>query len=197
MIQLPVYTLLALLLLRWLQWGHTEQNSVTNKAGSSSASHVWGSSAPLGTPSSESAQRQERMEPTPRLSHQADQSPDYWMNEAGAAMASVLKTLPTKVDSTQFEAEREKFSSLHPWASRPPYPGCNTHCVILWMHSLKRLWLITWQVLRPSPSANLRPPKSAFCSSPGLSPSSIFQGTCFSDSRSNTLQYRHVRLAKL
>lgn len=65
--------------------------------------------------------------PVPRLL-------DEW---AAAAITSTLKSLPTKLDSTQFETEHVKFSSLHPWASRPPYPGCIAHCVILWTHSLK------------------------------------------------------------
>lgn len=67
------------------QFGRVQRSSVTNKAGSSSASQVWpcvwGSSTPLGTLSSDSSQRQEKIEPTPHLIHRADQSPDYWMNE--------------------------------------------------------------------------------------------------------------------
>lgn len=76
------------------------------------------------------------------------------------SMTSMLKTLPTKADCTQFEAEHGKLSSLHPWASRSPYPGCNTHCVVLQMHSLKRLWLITWlfkySIHHPVPTPGLQ-----------------------------------------
>lgn len=72
--------------------------------------------------------------------------PDGWSSCCNYTDAniSLLKTLPMKGDSMRLEAEHVKSLSFHPSASGSAYPGCNPHCVNIWVHSPTWLWLITW-----------------------------------------------------